>query len=193
MGLFDQIAGMIGGAEQLQHLASGNANLHDPQSQDSQNLQQVVSNAPEPVVQQAFSQAAQQVDPQQYAEHVTPGAGGTNPLGALSQGALSSVAGALLNNVTGGQGGGAGQLGQLTQLIPGLQTTNPQQMGPQEVAMLASYLQQHNPQAFGQAAAQIGQQQPDLLHSLLGNKALMIGAAVLGAKLLQERAQARSR
>jgi hypothetical protein len=73
-------------------------------------------------------------------------------------------------------------------MIPGLQTTNPQQMGPQEVAALANYMQQNHPNSFGQAATQVAQQQPDLLHSLLGNKALMMSAAVLGAKLLQDRA-----
>jgi hypothetical protein len=37
--------------------------------------------------------------------------------------------------------------------------------------------------------AQQYQQQPDLLHSLLGNKALMLTAAALGAKYLENRAQ----
>ena len=41
-----------------------------------------------------------------------------------------------------------------------------------------------HPDAFAKAASEIGQRQPSLLEALLGNKALMMGAAVLGAKIL---------
>ena len=188
MGLFDQLAGAVGGMQQLQRMANGDGNYHDPNSQDVQAVSTAVQQAPPDVVQDAFSQAARQMDPGQYSEHVTPGVGGTNPLGSLSQGALSTIAGTLLSSLAGSRGGA---LGNLTQLIPGLGTTNPQQMSPQDVATMATYMQRNHPEAFGQATAQIGQQQPDLLHSLLGNKALMLGAAVLGAKILSDRAQAR--
>jgi hypothetical protein len=190
MSIFDQIAGALGGPQQAQQqaqrFANGQANLQDPNSRDFQNWSQMVGSAPPQVTQQAFTQAAQQVDPQEYYQHVTPGVGGTDPLGGLGQGALSTIAGTLMNNL-GGSSGPGGILG----MIPGLQATNPQQMGPQDVAQLASYMQQNHPQAFGQAAAQIGQQQPDLLHSLLGNKALMLAAAGIGAKVLQDRSQGR--
>jgi hypothetical protein len=190
MSIFDQIAGALGGPQQAQQqaqrFANGQANLQDPNSQDFQNWSQMVGSAPPQVTQQAFTQAAQQVNPQEYQQHITPGVGGTNPLGGLGQGALGMIAGTLMNNL-GGSGGPSGILG----MIPGLQATNPQQMGPQDVAQLASYMQQNHPQAFGQAAAQIGQQQPDLLHSLLGNKALMLAAAGIGAKVLQDRSQGR--
>ena len=190
MGLFDQIASAIGGAQPLQRMENGQANLHDPSSPDSQALNQVVRSAPADVTQEAFAQAAQQVNPQAYQEHITPGAGGTDPLGMLDRGSLGTIAGTLLNSLQRSQGGGAGALGQLQQVIPGLNVNNPQQMSPAVVAELANYMRQNQPEAFGQAASQIGQQQPDLLHSLLGNKALMIGAALLGAKILQSRAQA---
>jgi hypothetical protein len=195
MSIFEQLAGVLGGPQQVQQqaqrYANGQANFQDPNSQDFQNWNQMVGSAPPQVNQQVFTQAAQQVDPQQYYEHITPGVGGTNPLGGLGQAALGTIGGTLLSNLTGGGGGLGGGLGQLTQLIPGLRNTNPQQMSPQDVASMAAYMQQNHPQAFGQAAAQIGQQQPDLLHSLLGNKALMIAAAGLGAKVLSDRAQGR--
>jgi hypothetical protein len=190
MSIFEQIAGALGGPQQAQQqaqrYANGQANFQNPNSPDFQNWSQMVGSAPPQVTQQAFTQAAQQVDPQEYYQHVTPGVGGTDPLGGLGQGALGTIAGTLLNNL-GGSGGPGGLLG----MIPGLRTANPQQMGPQDVASVASYMQQNHPQAFGQAAAQIGQQQPDLLHSLLGNKALMLAAAGIGAKILQDRAQGR--
>jgi len=190
MSIFEQIAGALGGPQQAQQqaqrFANGQANFQNPNSPDFQNWSQMVGSAPPQVTQQAFTQAAQQVDPQEYQQHIMPGVGGTDPLGGLGQGALSTIAGTLVNNL-GGSGGASGLLG----MIPGLQTPNPQQMGPQDVASVASYMQQNHPQAFGQAAAQIGQQQPDLLHSLLGNKALMVAAAGIGAKILQDRAQGR--
>ena len=83
-------------------------------------------------------------------------------------------------------------LGDLINMIPGLQTTNPQQMSPNDVAILADHLRQHNPDAFGKAATEVGRKDPDLLQELLGNKALMLGAAALAAKLLSDRSRRRA-
>ncbi len=69
--------------------------------------------------------------------------------------------------------------------------TDPQQMSPQEGASLADYLRQYHPDAFGRAAAELGQHEPGLLQRLLGNKALMVAAAGLAAKFLADRAQSR--
>jgi hypothetical protein len=194
MSILDQLAGALGGPqqaqEQAQRFANGQANLQDPNSPDFQTWNQMVGSAPPGVTQQAFSQAAQQVDPNAYQQHITPGAGGTDPLGSLGKGALGTLAGALVSSMA--QNGGSGGLGSLIGMVPGLQNTNPQQMSPQDVGALASYMQQNHPQAFGQAASQVAQQQPDLLHSLLGNKALMLAAAGVGAKILQDRAQGRT-
>jgi hypothetical protein len=193
MSIFEQLAGALGGSQQLQQqaqqMANGQVNMQHPNSPDFQNWSQMVSQAPPDVQQQVFSQVAQQVDPNAYQEHVTPGAGGTDPLGGLGKGALGTLAGALVGSMANNMGGGG--LGSLINMVPGLQTTNPQQMGPQDVGALASWMQQNHPNAFGQAASQVAQQQPDLLHQLLGNKALMVGAALLGAKVLQDRAQGR--
>ena len=69
-------------------------------------------------------------------------------------------------------------------------TLDPSQMSPQDLASLAQWAQQNHPQAFGYTAAQY-QQQPDILSSLLGNKALMATAAALGAQYLANRSQGR--
>jgi len=195
MGLFDQISGMLGGPQQAQQqidrYAQGQATMHDPQSPDFQNWNQMIGAAPPQVTQEVFTQAAQQVDPQDYYNHITPGVGGTDPLGGLSQGALGSLAGTLMGALAGGGMGGGmggGGLGNVTQLIPGLRTTNPNHMSPQEVAAMANYMRQNHPEQFGQAAAQIAQQQPGILQQLMGNKALMLAAAGIGAKILSDRA-----
>jgi len=70
----------------------------------------------------------------------------------------------------------------------GLGTLDPNRMSPQDLAALSQWTQQNHPQAFGYTATQY-QQQPDVLHSLLGNKALMLTAAALGAKYLSERSR----
>ncbi|HEX8915449.1 MAG TPA: hypothetical protein VF796_24060 [Humisphaera sp.] len=141
-----------------------------------------------------FGQTARNMDGQQYRDHVTPGVGGTNPLGMLKGPALAVVAGMLMKHLAGGRGaaaaggggglggmlgsvlgggggGGAagmGGLGGLLSKIPGLQTADPHQMDPGQVAALADYARQHDPDAFGRAAAEAGRQDPDVLHALLG-------------------------
>jgi hypothetical protein len=185
MGFFDQMTQMLGGREQVDRFARGEVDFNDPNSRDFQNWNQLVGSAPPEALEESFTQAARRVDQQEYYDHVTPGVGGTDPLGGLGQGALGALAGALIGNLTGGRRGGT----DLRQMIPGLQHTDPQQMSPHEVAALANYTRQHNPEAFGRAAAQVGRQQPGLLQSLLGNKALMLGAAALAAKYMNEQAR----
>jgi hypothetical protein len=195
MSFFNQIAGMLGGAQQVEQTVdrfrNGQANLDDPQSADAQQLNQMVTAAPPDIAQEAFAHAAQQVDPSAYQEHITPGAGGTDPLGALDRGQLGTLAGALVNAYA-SRHGGQGGLGQLINMVPGLQTTNPSQMDPSQVAVLADWLRQNHPNTFGQAAGQVAQQSPSLLQQLMGNKALMLAAATLGAKILSDRARSRA-
>jgi hypothetical protein len=90
------------------------------------------------------------------------------------------IASALLNHL-----GGGGGLSSLLGKVPGLRTTDPQQMDADQVAALSRYAQQNNPQAFGQAAADVGQQRPDLLHSFLGKAGLAIGAAALASHFIK--------
>jgi len=184
MGLLQQLGSMIGGEAGVQNMASGQGNFSDPNAADHQNFQQMVRQAPPGLLEQVFSHTAQNVNPQEYADHVTPGVGGTNPLGGLGSGGLGMIASALMSKLTGG--GGYNQ-GSLLSRIPGLHTTDPRQMDENQVASLARYTQQNHPDLFGQAAAQVGQQQPDILHSFLGKAGLAIGAAALASHFMGPR------
>jgi hypothetical protein len=55
-----------------------------------------------------------------------------------------------------------------------------------DLAKVAEWTQQNQPQAFGYAAAKY-QQEPDILSSLLGNKALMSAVMAIGASFLQSK------
>ncbi len=164
-------------------LAQGPGNM---QAQDVSDWNQMVGSAPPGQFQQHAYNAIQQVSPEEYYQHTQPGVMGTDPFGSLpqpqQQGLGQSLLGALLG--TGAQpqqviGGGYGQ------------QFDPNNLSPQQMAAMAQYLHQNNPQALGQVASQY-QNQPDMLQSLLGNKALMAVAAGLGAKYLSDRAQGRS-
>lgn len=183
MGLFERIAGALGGPQHVERMASGQANFDDPQSGDFQRWNQLVGAAPPEHLQEAMTHAAQRVDPQEYYDHVTPGVRGTDPMGSLDRGALGGVAGSLIGSLL----GGGMQRQQLPQMIPGLRTTDPNQMSAQEVAALADWTRRNRPEAFGQAAAQVGQREPGMLEQLMGNKALMLAATALAAKYLSSR------
>lgn len=173
--------GILQGLESLiepgvaQRLAGGQGNFENPSTADSQGLRTLLSKVDPDQAQQGFTKAAQQMDPQSYASHITPGVGGTNPLGSLTSGGLGSIASLLVQHLTGANGNADNLLRQ----VPGLRTTQPSQMDAGQVASLASYTQQNRPDIFGRVASQLGQQQPDLLHSFLGKAGLAIGAAML--------------
>jgi len=188
MGLLDQIIGTLGGQEPVERLAREEADFDDPQSPDFDHWTQLVGAAPPEAVQDAMARAARRVDPQEYYEHITPGVRGTDPLGALGGGALSTLASRLLGSLTGGDGADPEQL---RQRVPGLHTADPQRMSPREVAGLANYLRQYHPEAFGRAAAQLGREEPGLLQQLLGNKLLVHAAAGLAGTFLADRTQGR--
>ena len=200
MGLMEQLGGMLGGAggnaaggaggagggadvqQLLGRFMGGGANFNDPHSQDRSALHGVVGHASDDDLTNTFSHAARNMDGAAYRDHVTPGVGGTDPLGGLGQGGLGAIAGALRGNLGGGSGGGmAGLLGK----VPGLSHTDPNRMSSQEVAALADYTRQHHPDAFGRAAAQVGRQDPNLLQQLMGNPAMMSAAMSLASKFMK--------
>ena len=200
MGLMEQLGGMLGGAggnmaggnaaggaggpdlqQLLGRFMGGGANFNDPQSQDRRHFDQMVGHASDDDLSTAFSQAARGVDAHEYRDHVTPGVGGTDPLGALGGGGLSTIATALMGHLAGG--GGANMAGLLGK-IPGLSHTDPNRMTSHEVASLANYTRQHHPDAFGRAAAQVGRQDPGMLQQLLGNKAMMSAAAAMASRFM---------
>ena len=161
-------------------LAAGPGGL---QQQDYQHWNQMVGSAPQGQFGQAVTQAIQQVPQQEYYQHTQPGVGGTDPFGQLQPQQRSGLIGSLLGAVF-DRGVNQQQVMQGT----GLNTLDPNQMSPQQMASVAQWVQQNHPQAFGTAAAQY-QQQPDMLSSLLGNKALMMTAAALGAEYLAHKSQ----
>ena len=161
-------------------LAGGPGNL---QQGDYQDWNQMVGSAPPDQFGRAVYNSIRQVPQQEYYQHTQPGFGGTDPFGALAPqqrgGLAQSLLGSLFNR-------GVDQ--QQVMQGAGLGTLDPSRMSPQDLAALSQWTQQNHPQAFGYTAAQY-QQQPDILHTLLGNKALMLTAAALGAKYLSDRSR----
>ena len=151
------------------------------QGQQYDNWNEMVGAAPREQVYGAAAQAVSQMDPQEYYNHTQPGVGGTDPLGMLGQGQRAGLAQSLLGALM-GRGLGQSQIGQQT----GLSNLDPNHMSPQDLAALAQYMQRQHPEALADAASQ-HQQDPGLLESLLGNKALLMMAAGLGAKYLADR------
>ena len=196
MGLLDQLAGAMGGGqggqggqggmgELLGRLAGVQGNLHDPSSHESQGLQQMMRNMNPGDLTAVLSQATRGVPQQEYHDHITPGVGGTNPLGSLGSGGMATLASALMRHLGGGgAGGGGGGLGGLAGMIPGLSTQDPQRMNDHDVAALARYTQANHPDAFASAAAEAGRQDPGILQQLLGNAALRSAAMSLASKYL---------
>jgi hypothetical protein len=183
MGLLQQITDTIGN-DNLKRLAGGNVNLEAPNSPDLQHLQEMIKNIDPEQLQQLLAKAAQKVDPQEYSDHVTPGAGGTNPLGSLPTAALGSIAGVLVNCLKKTASGGGTSESPLED-VPGVRTTDPKEMSADDVAAVARYAQANHPDAFGQAATQIAQKQPALLHSFLGKAALAVGVAALASHFIK--------
>jgi hypothetical protein len=169
MGIFDR-------------LAQGPGTL---QAQDYQEWEQMVGAAPPEQFGRATYDAVRQIDSQDYYRHTQPGVDGTDPFGSLQPQQRSGLAESLLGNLF-NRGLDRRQIEQGA----GLRSLDPTRMSPQDLAALAQWAQQNHPQAFGYTAAQ-HQKEPDLLSSLLGNKALMMAAAVLGAKYLSDRSRRR--
>jgi len=183
MGLLQEISDAIG-SENLKRLSSGNVNLDDPNSPDLQHLQALIKNIDPDQLKQLFAKTAEKINPQEYSDHVTPGVGGTNPLGNLSTASLGSIAGVLVNCLRKTAASGGASESPLEE-VPGLQTTDPKEMDAEDVAAVARYAQANHPDAFGQAATQIAQKQPGLLHSFLGKAALAVGVAALASHFVK--------
>ncbi len=162
--------------EFVQQMANNYQNGTVPeQGYDPQQSQQFLQQVPPEQFQQYATQAIQQVPPQEYSNHITPGVGGTNPLGGLGGGLLGQLAGGLLNSLTGGQGNTQQAANQI-----GLRTSDPNQMNEGDVAQMGRYAQQNNPGALGSTAAQY-QNKPDVLQAVLGNRALTVALGGLAA------------
>ena len=98
MGLLQEIADAIGG-DKLNQFQKGEGDFEKQSSSDQMALQDLIKRMDPKQLQQVLAQSAQQVDPQEYADHVTPGVGDTDPLGQLKGGSLASIASVLLNQL----------------------------------------------------------------------------------------------
>lgn len=161
MSIFDRLAGGPGSI----------------QPQDYNDWNQMVGSAPPERFGRAAYDAIRQVDPREYYEHTQPGVGGTDPFGALGGGQRAGLAQSLLGELF---RRGLGQ--QDIARGSGVSNLEPNRMSPQDLAALTQWAQQNQPKAFGRVAAQ-HQEQPDILSSLLGNKALLALIAGIGAKM----------
>src|SRR5689334_10888025 len=172
------ISNLMGGSE-------GAATSEQPMSQGDWS-QAVGQATPEQFGRAAYG-AITQVPPEEYQQHVTPGAGGTDPIGQLPQAQRSDLASTILN-ILGNRGIDLSSIAQSA----GLGTLNPSQMSPGDLSGLLQWTQQNHPQAFGYAASQY-QNQPNILQALLGNPALMSMLGSLGSQFLSNMGQQQPR
>lgn len=168
----------------ISSLTGGSAGQPGGSQIDPNQWNQTVGSIPQEQFGQAAAQAVGGIDPRSYHTHITPGVGGTNPLGQLAPqqqtGLAQSILSALLSH-----GLNPGQIGQQA----GVGQINPGQMSPGDLAGLLRWLQQNHPGALGSVASQY-QNQPNMLQAILGNPALMstivsLGEQFLGGKMQQ--------
>src|SRR5262245_45277935 len=180
MGLLQEIADTIGG-DKLNQFQKGEGDFENQSSSDQTALQDLIKRMDPRELQQVLAQSAKRLDPQEYSDHVTPGVANTDPLGQLKGGGLASIASVLLGQLK--QAGSTS--GTQVNRIPGVQTSDPNDMDANDVAAVARYTQENHPEAFGKAAAEIGQKRPDLLHSFLGKAAMAAAAAALASHFIK--------
>ncbi len=128
--------------------------------------------------QQAATNAVRQVPPEHYAQHFQPDPNGNTPLEKVQQPQRTSFAAAVISALL-GHGVNQNEIQQQANLT----SLDPRQMTPQQIAGLLRYAQQNHPEALGQVAQQY-QDRPSLLHTILGNKALLGLAIGLGSQLI---------
>ena len=160
----------------VEQLAQGSGNV---QQSDMNKWNQTVGSTPQNQFANQVAQAVSQVNPNEYAQHVTPGAGGTDPLGSLNKNELVQIAEALIPALL-SSGTNKSTLQQQT----GVSNLNPSSISPNGLASLLQWAQQNAPQALGAVAGQL-QNRPDLLQSILGNKALMSTVTSMGMQFLE--------
>jgi hypothetical protein len=104
----EELGGMLGGENEVQRMANGQGNFDDPNSPDHDRLGKMLGHASPDDLQAAIGQATQQTDADDFANHVTPGVNGTNPLGDVGKGGLSTIATALVSQLGGDTSSGDG-------------------------------------------------------------------------------------
>lgn len=179
MGLLDQIGSAFGGNENLQRFMGGGGRFDDPNSPDHQHLQGMIAKTDESTLQKVLTGVVRQINPQDYAGHLS-GSGGRSPLSALGSGGLATIAGLIMRYL----GGSGVNLGSLMGSVPGLRTADPNQMDEQQVSSLAQYTQRNHPDVLGKVAAHLGKENPSMLSALLPKSGISSIASGLASQLL---------
>ena len=161
----------------LERLSGGAGSL---QQNDYDDWNQMVGSAPKDKFGRAVYDSIRQVDPDEYVEHVTPGLGGTDPLGSLTSGQRGGLLETIFGELT-----RRGIQPQEVARDAGIGSLDPRNVSPDDLAGLLGTLQRENPKVYGRVAAEY-QDQPDILQSLLGNKALMGLITGIGGKLIMD-------
>jgi hypothetical protein len=150
---------------------------------DYSDWNQMVGSAPPERFGRATYDSIRQVDPQEYYRHTQPGTDGTDPLGDLPPPQRTSLVQSVLGELF-RRGLGRQEISRGARVPEA--DLDPSRMSPQELASLLQWAQREHPKAFGRVAAQ-HKDNPDLIERLLGNKALMMTVAAVGAKILSDR------
>lgn len=163
-------------------LAAGPGNQRRGQSEFDDWNEMVGSAPPEKFGRSAYD-AIRQTPSNEYYDHITPGVGGTDPIGDLPeperQGLAQRVLGELFRR-------GVGQ--QDIMRGAGVQSLEPSSMSGLDLSRILGWTQREQPKAYGRVAEQY-RDQPNILQSLMGNKAVMAMLVGLGAKMLMNRSR----
>ena len=111
MGLMEELGGMLGGEQEVNRMANGQGNFDDPNSPDHDRFGKMLGHASPDDLQSAIGQATAQTSADDFANHVTPGVNGTNPLGDVGKGGLATIASALVGQLQGDSAGAGGAQG----------------------------------------------------------------------------------
>ena len=152
----------------FEKLANEQATL-DPQEQ--RQLNEALANVPQGELSAAVTNAVKQLPSEDYYAHTEPGVNGTDPLGSLGKADLTRLVGSVLGALN-GKGVSPTQVAQAT----GAETTDPKYVTSDDMARIVQWVQQNHPEVLGHVAQQY-QANPNILQTLLGNKALMTAIA----------------
>lgn len=138
-------------------------------------LNHVLSRVPQGQLRDAVTNAVKELPSEDYYAHTEPGVNGTDPFGSLAKGDLTRVVGSILGALT-SKGVTPAQVAQQT----GAPTSDPKYVTSDDMARIVQWLQQEHPDVLGQMAEHY-QANPNILQTLLGNKALMAAIATVRA------------
>jgi len=144
-------------------------------TQDQRELNDVLARVPHGRLADAVTKAVRELPSEDYYAHTEPGVNGTDPLGSLGKGDLTRLVGSVLGVLT-SSGVTPAQVAQQT----GAETSDPKYVTSDDMARIVQWVQQNHPEVLGQVAQQY-QANPNILQTLLGNKALMTAITAVRA------------